>query len=65
MPVARQSGGRALYQPIDPLASLSETEKVKLLERIEQICRSLDPRVTQVMASLAGRIRELDRQYFG
>ncbi len=46
--------GRALYKPDDPLASLGEADKVRLLERLEQMCRALDPRVTQVMASLAG-----------
>jgi TldD protein len=42
-----------LYPPIDPLASLPDTEKVSLLERLEKICRAKDPRVVQVMASLA------------
>jgi len=45
---------RALYAPLDPLASLPAEEKVKLLERLEQMARGLDPRVTQVMASLGG-----------
>ncbi|MFH0933620.1 MAG: metalloprotease TldD [Pseudomonadota bacterium] len=49
-------GGKAheLYLPHDPIASLKAEEKVALLERLERIARSLDPRVTQVMASLAG-----------
>src|SRR3954471_10143243 len=42
-----------LYPALDPLASLPDTEKVKLLERLEQKCRARDPRVSQVMASLA------------
>ena len=46
--------GRALYAPIDPIASLGEAEKVALLHRLEGFARALDPRVTQVMASLAG-----------
>ena len=46
--------GRDLYLPDDPLASLDATAKVKLLERIEQMARSRDPRITQVMAGLAG-----------
>ena len=46
--------GRDLYAPLDPLASLSESEKVALLHRLEDYARSADPRVTQVMASLAG-----------
>ena len=53
-PVAvRKGAGLQLYQPIDPLASLEGTQKVKLLERLEQLCRARDPRVIQVMASLA------------
>src|SRR6266581_2636829 len=49
----RKGAGLRLYQPIDPLASLEDTQKVKLLERLEQLCRARDPRVIQVMASLA------------
>src|SRR5205085_4372349 len=48
------SGGRSLYLPHDPLNSLDATAKVKLLERVEKIARAKDPRVVQVMASLAG-----------
>ena len=42
------------YQPLDPLASLASEQKVALLEKLERLCRALDPRVAQVMASLAG-----------
>ncbi len=45
---------RPLYSPNDPLSSLSDRQKVALLERLEKLARGLDPRVTQVMASLAG-----------
>jgi len=48
------AGGRALYLPNDPLASLDATEKVKLLEKVERMARAKDPRVVQVMAGLAG-----------
>jgi len=47
-------GGRSLYLPHDPLASLDATEKVKLLEKVERIARAKDPRIVQVMAGLAG-----------
>ncbi|MGV7208818.1 metalloprotease TldD [Oxalobacteraceae bacterium A2-2] len=47
-------GGRSLYLPHDPLASLDAAAKVSLLERIEHMARARDPRVVQVMASLAG-----------
>ncbi len=52
--VARRGEPLALYAPQDPLASLDAQAKVKLLERLEQAARRIDPRVTQVMASLAG-----------
>ncbi|HET7201338.1 MAG TPA: metalloprotease TldD [Burkholderiales bacterium] len=50
---ARKASSVRLYQPVDPLASLQDTQKVKLLERLETLCRARDPRVIQVMASLA------------
>ena len=50
----RDGGALSLYQPLDPLLSLDDTAKVALLERVEQEARRLDPRVTQVMASLGG-----------
>ena len=43
-----------LYGAIDPIASLPAPDKVQLLERLERKCRALDPRVSQVMASLGG-----------
>ncbi len=53
-PVAAHRGsGLQLYRPVDPLASLEDAQKVKLLERLEGLCRGRDPRVIQVMASLA------------
>jgi len=42
------------YEPMDPLASLPAEAKVALLQRLERLCRARDPRVIQVMASLAG-----------
>jgi TldD protein len=53
-PLRRGKAARKLYPAIDPLNSLADTEKVKLLERLEKLCRDKDPRVVQVMASLAG-----------
>ena len=47
-------GGRSLYLPDDPLASLDATAKVQLLDRVEKMARAKDPRVVQVMAGLAG-----------
>ena len=44
---------RSLYGGLDPIATLDSTAKVKLLERAEQAARARDPRVAQVMASVA------------
>ena len=54
VPVAYGSTKSQLYLPHDPIASLKDADKVALLERLERHARALDPRVTQVMASLAG-----------
>jgi len=48
------TAARALYAPHDPIASLPAAAKVRLLERLEGFARAADPRVIQVMASLAG-----------
>ncbi len=44
---------RSLYGGQDPIATLDSAAKVKLLERAEQAARARDPRVAQVMASVA------------
>ncbi|HYL19889.1 MAG TPA: metalloprotease TldD [Burkholderiales bacterium] len=48
------SEGLSLYVPEDPLASLPDPKKVALLETVERLARARDPRVKQVIASLAG-----------
>ena len=48
-----------LYVPQDPIASLSAEAKVKLLEKLETYARKADPRITQVMASIAGEYEVL------
>jgi len=47
-----QVTGHQLYAPIDPLHTLSDAEKVGWLEKIDRATRRMDPRVTQVMASV-------------
>ncbi len=49
----RAQGGHGLYLPIDPVETLGDRDKVQLLEEIDREARSLDSRITQVMASLA------------
>ena len=53
VPKARMAKSRALYQSLDPIATLDSTDKVALLEKVEQLARAKDPRVVQVMAGLA------------
>ncbi len=53
-PRGRSGRTRRLYPGADPVGSLGDAEKVAMLTRLEQRARSLDPRVVQVMASLAG-----------
>jgi TldD protein len=45
--------GRALYDALNPVPTLADADKVALLQLIDQRARAADPRVTQVMASLA------------
>ena len=44
--------GHALYLPTDPVATLSDADKVAWLERVDRETRAADPRVVQVMASV-------------
>jgi TldD protein len=51
---ARVAPSRVLYATADPIATLDSAQKVALLEKVEKLARSRDPRVVQVMAGLAG-----------
>ncbi|MBV8621569.1 MAG: metalloprotease TldD [Curvibacter sp.] len=48
------AASRSLYPGTDPIATMDSTAKVQLLEKVERLARSRDPRVVQVMAGLAG-----------
>ena len=52
--VGRRNAAPMRYQPVDPLASLDADRKIRLLEKLEGLCRAVDPRVTQVVAHLGG-----------
>ncbi len=43
-----------IYQSSDPLASLSQEQKITLMHEVEAHARSLDKRVSQVIVSLSG-----------
>jgi len=49
----RVATSRVLYGPTDPIASLDSAQKVALLEKVEKLARSKDPRIVQVMAGVA------------
>ena len=49
----RRSGER-LYEPIDPIVTLGDDDKVALLERLDKDVRALDPRISQVVINLVG-----------
>ncbi|WP_304179717.1 metalloprotease TldD [Phenylobacterium aquaticum] len=49
-----------LYGEEDPTASPDFSDKVALLQEIDAWCRARDPRVVQVMASLAGERRTVE-----
>ncbi|MGZ5776170.1 metalloprotease TldD [Ramlibacter sp.] len=53
VPAQKVASSRTLYPPLDPIATLDSTAKVKLLERVEKLARAKDPRIAQVMAGLA------------
>ncbi len=50
----RGAGSVGRYGESDPLASIEDVEKIRLLEAVEREARAQDPRVKEVMASLAG-----------
>jgi len=55
----RQTNAR-LYGEDDPLASPAFSDKVALLQEIDAFARGRDPRVVQVLASLAGERRTVE-----
>ncbi|EHQ51627.1 TldD protein [Ectothiorhodospira sp. PHS-1] len=54
VPVRRREAGHRLYLPVDPLGTLDENAKIDLLQRLDAEARRQDPRVSQVIVSLAG-----------
>ena len=49
----------ALYRPEDPQSTLSETDRVRLLKAVDAEARRQDPRVKQVIVSLAGEFSQV------
>jgi len=48
--------GRALYPATDPIDSLSNEAKIAVLREVDAACRAEDPRVKQVIVSLAATL---------
>ena len=44
--------GHHLYQPTNPIGTLTDEQKVAWLERVDREARKLDPRIVRVMASV-------------
>ena len=57
---APRATNEKLYGEDDPTASPAFSDKVALLQEIDAWCRERDPRVVQVMASLAGERRTVE-----
>ena len=55
IPLKSPKKRKLLYLTSNPLESLDNSSKIKLLERIEQEAKSLDPRIKKVSASLAAQ----------
>lgn len=52
--VWRNSPGRELYAPVNPLNTWTEQQKIELLRRVDAEARRIDTRVKQVVVSLSG-----------
>jgi TldD protein len=54
LPSFRVGGYPSLYAAIDPISSLSDEEKVSLLQRVDQVARAQDRRVQEVNVRISG-----------
>jgi TldD protein len=50
------ASGHALYPATDPIDGFANEDKVEVLRRIDKLLRAADPRVQQVVVSLAGGV---------
>lgn len=53
IPMRTSKNNNQLYSTSNPLESLDGLSKIKLLEKVEKIAKSLDPKIKKVSASLA------------
>ena len=54
LPSFRVGAYPSLYAAIDPISSLSDEEKVSVLQRVDQVARAQDPRVQEVNVRISG-----------
>ena len=54
LPILNKNHEQPYYSSENPILSLDDQSKIDLLNRLDTKVRSLDPRVTEVVASLAG-----------
>ncbi|MDX1454527.1 MAG: metalloprotease TldD [Gammaproteobacteria bacterium] len=54
LPAWQQREGRSLYLPDNPMDAMASADKVQLLQSVDKAVRAMDPRIKQVMISLAG-----------
>ena len=55
----RGIGGHSLYQARDPQCAIDEATRIALLESVDKEARRLDPRVNQVIVSLASEFDQV------
>lgn len=56
---AKSQSVKALYDAVDPLSSIPNRAKIALLEHIDRYARNIDPRITQVTASVSGSYEQV------
>ena len=55
----RADPGRELYSSEDPLLAITESERIALLEAVDAQARAADPKIQQVIVSLAGEYNRI------
>ena len=50
---------KKLYDPLEPISELPFSEKVKLLQEIDDFSRNLDPRIKQVTATISASTQKI------
>ena len=54
-----KTDGHALYPAVDPQSALDEAQRIALLESVDEAARKRDPRVKQVIVSLASEFKQI------